>query len=45
SLLIMASYASPTSNNFLKHVEWMWKANPDPFSPSDTVIWNHYSDL
>ncbi|CAF3875049.1 unnamed protein product [Rotaria sp. Silwood1] len=41
----MASYPSPTPNNSLKHVEWMWKANPDPFSPSDTAIWNHYSDL
>ncbi|CAF3801299.1 unnamed protein product, partial [Rotaria sp. Silwood1] len=41
----MASYASPTSNNSLKHVEWMWKANPDPFSSSERAIWNHYSDL
>ncbi|CAF1384272.1 unnamed protein product, partial [Rotaria sordida] len=41
----MASYASATPNNSLKHVEWMWKANPNPFSSSEPIIWNHYSDL
>ncbi|CAF4341670.1 unnamed protein product, partial [Rotaria sp. Silwood2] len=41
----MASYAPSTSKNSLKTVEWMWKANPNPFSKSEPATWNHYSDL
>ncbi|CAF1440453.1 unnamed protein product [Rotaria sp. Silwood1] len=41
----MASYASSTSNNSLKHVEWMWQSNPNPWSKSESATWSHYSDL
>ena len=34
--------ALPT--NSLKTVEWMWKANADPFS-NEPAKWNHYSDV
>ncbi|CAF4805219.1 unnamed protein product, partial [Rotaria sp. Silwood2] len=41
----MASYASPTSNNSLKTIEWMWQSNPNPFSKTESAKWSHYSDL
>ena len=34
--------ALPASS--LKTVEWMWKANSDPFS-NEPARWNHYSDV
>jgi hypothetical protein len=40
----MAS-ATPTTSNSLKTVEWMWQANPDPFSKNEPAKWNHYSDV
>jgi len=33
------------SNKTSTHVEWMWNANPDPFSNSTPVEWRHYSDI
>ena len=33
-----------TMSNSLKTVEWMWKANEDPFS-NEKEKWNHYSDV
>ncbi|CAF5035931.1 unnamed protein product, partial [Rotaria sp. Silwood1] len=41
----MASYAPSPSNNSLKHVEWMWQSNPNPWSKSEPEKWSHYSDL
>ncbi|CAF1425677.1 unnamed protein product [Rotaria sp. Silwood1] len=41
----MGSYASSTSHNSLKHVEWMWQSNPNPWSKSEPATWSHYSDL
>ena len=40
----MAHALAPSSNS-LKHVEWMWKANPDPFSKTEKPQWSHYSDV
>ncbi|CAF1202700.1 unnamed protein product [Rotaria sordida] len=36
---------STTSKNSLKCVEWMWQANPNPWSDSEPATWNHYSDV
>ena len=33
-----------TTSNSLKAVEWMWKANEDPFS-GEKAEWKHYSDV
>ncbi|CAF1485923.1 unnamed protein product, partial [Rotaria sp. Silwood1] len=42
----MAEAASSTiSKNSLKCVEWMWQANPNPWSKSEPAEWNHYSDV
>ena len=32
-------------SNTLKHVEWMWKSNPDPWSKTEPEEWSHYSDV
>ena len=32
-------------SNTLKHVEWMWKSNPDPFDKTQPEEWSHYSDV
>ena len=40
----MAHALTPSSNS-LKHVEWMWKANPVPFSKTEKPQWSHYSDV
>jgi hypothetical protein len=39
------AYAAPTTSNSLKHVEWMWQSNPDPWLKSEPPKWNHYSDV
>ncbi len=39
------AYASSLMPNSLKHVEWMWKSNPNPFSKSEPEEWSHYSDV
>ncbi|CAF4604903.1 unnamed protein product [Rotaria sp. Silwood2] len=41
----MATSTYTTPKNSLKCVEWMWQANPNPFSSSEPDIWNHYSDV
>ncbi|CAF3760063.1 unnamed protein product, partial [Rotaria sp. Silwood1] len=41
----MASNTPSTSNNSLKHVEWMWQSNPNPWLKSEPATWSHYSDL
>ncbi|CAF4976656.1 unnamed protein product, partial [Rotaria sp. Silwood1] len=41
----MGCHASSISNNSLKHVEWMWQSNPNPWSKSEPATWSHYSDL
>ncbi|CAF3883565.1 unnamed protein product [Rotaria sp. Silwood2] len=41
----MASPLPTTSKNSLKHVEWMWKSNPNPWSKSEPAVWSHYSDV
>ena len=40
----MAHALAPSSNS-LKHIEWMWKNNPDPFSKTEKSHWSHYSDV
>ena len=40
----MAHALAPSSNS-LKHIEWMWKANANPFSKSEKPHWSHYSDV
>ncbi|CAF2591138.1 unnamed protein product [Rotaria sp. Silwood2] len=34
-----------TAPNSLKHVEWMWQSNLDPWSKSEPAEWSHYSDV
>ncbi|CAF4865664.1 unnamed protein product, partial [Rotaria sp. Silwood2] len=41
----MAYPLPTTSKNSLKHVEWMWKSNPNPWSESEPAVWSHYSDV
>jgi NAD:arginine ADP-ribosyltransferase/WWE domain len=31
-------------SNTLKHIEWMWKSNLDPWSKTEPEEWSHYSD-
>ena len=33
------------SSNTLKHVKWMWKSNPDPWSKTEPEEWSNYSDV
>ena len=33
------------SSNTLRHIEWMWKSNPDPFDKTQPEEWSHYSDV
>jgi hypothetical protein len=40
----MAEAASTVSNS-LKHIEWMWQSNKNPWSKSEPAEWSHYSDL
>ena len=40
----MVSALSPSSSS-LKHVEWMWQSNPDPWSKTEKSEWSHYSDV
>ncbi|CAF1325194.1 unnamed protein product [Rotaria sp. Silwood1] len=38
--------ALPTeSKKNLKHVEWMWQSNPNPWSKSEPAVWSNYSDV
>ncbi|CAF1397234.1 unnamed protein product [Rotaria magnacalcarata] len=37
--------ATPVSNKSFTNVQWMWNANPDPFSKSQKVEWRRYSDV
>ncbi|CAF5006095.1 unnamed protein product, partial [Rotaria sp. Silwood1] len=41
----MATALPTESKNNLKHVEWMWKSNPNPWSKSEPAQWSHYSDV
>ncbi|CAF1492748.1 unnamed protein product [Rotaria sordida] len=37
--------AAFTRPNSLKHIEWMWQSNANPWSESEPVEWSHYSDV
>ena len=39
------AHGSSIPSNSLKHIEWMWKSNPNPFSKSQPEEWSHYSDV
>lgn len=40
----MAQPMSTTSSS-LKHIEWMWQSNANPWSKSEPPEWSHYSDV
>ncbi|CAF4356878.1 unnamed protein product, partial [Rotaria sordida] len=35
---------APTIAKSLKHIEWMWQSNPNPWSGLEPAEWSHYSD-
>ena len=37
--------AESTVSSSLKHIEWMWQSNTNPWSKSEPEEWSHYSDL
>ncbi|CAF1033832.1 unnamed protein product [Rotaria sp. Silwood1] len=41
----MVCAAPEASNNSLKHIEWMWQSNLDPWSTYEPAKWSHYSDI
>ena len=39
------AHALPPTTNASSRIEWMWNANADPFSTSESAEWRHYSDV
>jgi hypothetical protein len=39
------TYAMPTPSETSTRIQWMWNANVNPFSKSDSVEWKPYSDV
>jgi len=37
--------SSSTAANSLKHIEWMWQSDANPWSKSEPAVWSHYSDV
>ncbi|CAF2768356.1 unnamed protein product [Rotaria sp. Silwood2] len=34
---------APTAAKSLKHIEWMWQSNPNPWSESELTEWSYYT--